>query len=64
MEDYIADLIFEIQQAALSLREAAEGLEQDVNSSPFDFIEARQCFEEVSEHFEKLKTLLVEQEED
>jgi hypothetical protein len=63
MEDSIADLIFEIQRTALSLQEAAEALNEDVNSSPFDFSDARRCFEEVSEHFEKLKFLLTEEEE-
>ncbi|NEU76961.1 hypothetical protein PI95_031810 [Hassallia byssoidea VB512170] len=63
MEDLIADLIFEIKKAAVSLREAAEDLESDVNSSPFDFSDARMCLEEVSEHFEKLKFLLTEEQE-
>lgn len=58
MKYYIVDQIFQIKQTATSLLEAVENLVEDVNSSPFNFNDAQGCFEEVTEHIEKLKLLL------
>ena len=59
MMDYETEnLIFRIKQKSLLLVEAADALEKDVCSNPFDIDDARLCFQEVCEIVEELKILL------
>lgn len=58
MSGNFENLTIELQQASTGLREAAEGLEQDLKREPINFEEVNTSFDEIAEYFVRLQSRL------
>lgn len=58
MSENFEKLTLELQQASIGLREAVEGLEEDLNRKPINFEEVNSSFDEIAEYFVRLQSRL------